>query len=178
MYGHIRWMIKRDMPSVMEIERASFSEPWLEKDFIKCLRTRNCIGMVCERFESETDYTQAACANTYIDVAGFMVYELNKRYFNILNFAVNPAFRRQGVGTAMFNKIANKLSPERRIRLHADVRVDNLDAAAFFLKMGCRQVGILEGKYLYEDGSREDARELRYLSLGNVSSFEGKTADK
>ena len=45
---HIRWMIRRDMPEVLQIEAASFEFPWLEDDFIRCLRQRNCIGMVAE----------------------------------------------------------------------------------------------------------------------------------
>ena len=43
---HIRWMIRRDMPGVLEIEKLSFEYPWTEEDFIRCLRRRNCIGMV------------------------------------------------------------------------------------------------------------------------------------
>ena len=45
---HIRWMIRRDMADVLAIENASFEFPWLEDDFIRCLRQRNCIGMVAE----------------------------------------------------------------------------------------------------------------------------------
>ena len=45
---HIRWMIRRDMPDVMGIEVASFEYAWTEDDFLRCLRQRNCIGMVAE----------------------------------------------------------------------------------------------------------------------------------
>ena len=45
---HIRWMIRRDMSEVLEIEKSSFEFPWSEEDFIRCLRQRNCIGMVAE----------------------------------------------------------------------------------------------------------------------------------
>src|SRR5690606_11527131 len=48
---HIRWMIRRDMPEVLQIEKASFEFPWYEDDFIRCLRQRNCIGMVAEQGE-------------------------------------------------------------------------------------------------------------------------------
>lgn len=43
---HIRWMIRRDMQEVLEIEKSGFEFPWSEEDFIRCLRQRNCIGMV------------------------------------------------------------------------------------------------------------------------------------
>ena len=45
---HIRWMIRRDMPEVLGIENSSFEFSWSEDDFIRCLRQRNCIGMVAE----------------------------------------------------------------------------------------------------------------------------------
>ena len=80
---HIRWMIRRDMPDVLRIEHGSDDHPWSEEDFLRCLRQRNCIGMVAEQGER---------------VVGFMIYELHKAKLHILNFAVHPAFRRYGVG--------------------------------------------------------------------------------
>ena len=70
---HIRWMIRRDMPEVLAIEDESFEFPWLEEDFIRCLRQRNCIGMVAEHEDR---------------VVGFMIYELHKTRIHVLNFAV------------------------------------------------------------------------------------------
>src|SRR5438128_2368971 len=80
---HIRWMIRRDMPEVLQSEQLSFEFAWNEEDFLHCLRQRNCIGMVAEQAEK---------------VVGFMIYELHKNKLHILNFAVNPAWRRMGVG--------------------------------------------------------------------------------
>jgi ribosomal-protein-alanine N-acetyltransferase len=74
---HIRWMIRRDMPEVLEIEQDSFEYPWCEDDFIRCLRQRNCIGMVAD-WEDR--------------VAGFMIYELHKTRLHLLNFAVARDF--------------------------------------------------------------------------------------
>lgn len=42
----IRWLIRRDMPEVMEIEKRSYEFPWTEEEFLTCLRQRNCIGTV------------------------------------------------------------------------------------------------------------------------------------
>ena len=46
---HIRWMIRRDMAEVLDIENESFEFPWQEEDFLRCLKQRNCIGMVAEQ---------------------------------------------------------------------------------------------------------------------------------
>ena len=36
---HIRWMIRRDMPEVLDVENDGFEFPWSEDDFIRCLRS-------------------------------------------------------------------------------------------------------------------------------------------
>lgn len=143
---HIRWMIRRDMPAVLDIETQSFEFPWSEEEFIRCLRQRNCIGMVAEQDEH---------------VVGFMIYELHKNRLHILNFAVSPDVRRSGVGTAMIDKLIGKLSHDRRNRIMLEVRETNLDAQLFFRSLGFRAISVL--REFYED-SPEDAylMQLRY----------------
>ncbi|MGN6547948.1 MAG: ribosomal protein S18-alanine N-acetyltransferase [Aureliella sp.] len=143
-YTNIRWMIRRDMPAVLDIEQQSFEFPWSEDEFIRCLRQRNCIGMVAERDTA---------------VAGFMVYELHKNRLHLLNFAVARAARRTGVGSAMVNKLASKLSSDRRNRIMLEVRETNLDAQIFFRQLGFRAISVLRS--FYED-SPEDAYLMQY----------------
>ena len=141
---HIRWMIRRDMPEVLEIENQGFEFPWSEEDFIRCLRQRNCIGMVAE-FEER--------------VVGFMIYELHKTRLHILNFAVHSDSRRQGIGTAMVNKLTSKLSHQRRNRILLEVRETNLEAQLFFRDSGFRAVSVLRDFY---DDTTEDAYLMQY----------------
>jgi len=136
---HIRWMLRRDLPEVLWIESAAFEFPWSKADFIRCLRHRNCIGIVAE------DGNQ---------VVGFMVYALQRTRIHFLNFAVHPAFRRLGVGRQMVAHRKAKLSEQRRTRITLEVRERNLDAQLFFRSMGFRAVNVLH--YLYHD-SPEDA---------------------
>ena len=70
---HIRYMIRRDMAEVLGIEQASFEFPWQKEDFLRCLRQRNCIGMVAEYDER---------------VVGFMVYGLHTDHLHILNLSL------------------------------------------------------------------------------------------
>lgn len=143
---HIRWMIRRDMPSVLDIEQRSFEFPWSEEEFIRALRQRNCIGMVAELNEI---------------VVGFMIYELHKNRLHILNFAVHSAYRRKGVGQAMIEKLVGKLSQQRRSRILLEVRETNLPAQLFFRTVGFQAVSVLRD--FYED-TDEDAyvMQLRY----------------
>jgi len=141
---HIRWMIRRDMPEVLRAERASFEFAWTEDDFLRCLRQRNCIGMV-----AETDDR----------VIGFMIYELHKTKLHILNFAVHPHARKAGIGGQMVAKLVNKLSTHRRQRITLAVRERNLPAQVFFRGHDFRATRVLRN--YYED-SGEDAFQMEY----------------
>lgn len=141
---HVRWMIRRDMPEVLGIESESFEFSWSEEDFIRCLRQRNCIGMVAE-YDNR--------------VVGFMIYELQKTRIHVLNFAVAEQYRRQGVGSQMVAKLIGKLSSQRRSRLLLEVRETNLDAQLFFRSNGFRAIDVLHSHY---DDTPEDAYQMQY----------------
>jgi [ribosomal protein S18]-alanine N-acetyltransferase len=148
---HIRWMIRRDMASVLEIENESFEFPWSEEEFIRCLRQRNCIGMVAESGE---------------EVIGYMIYELDKNKIHLLNFAVHPRYRRTGTGRAMIQKLIGKLTNQRRNRISLEVRETNLPAQLFFRELGFRAINTLRGYYI---DTSEDAYKMIYrVSSGEV----------
>jgi len=141
---HIRWMIRRDMPEVLEIEQNSFEFPWSEEDFIRCLRQRNCIGMVAEYDEK---------------VVGFMIYELHRDQLHILNFSVGADVRRRSVGQQMVNKLRGKLSQQRRNRISLEIRETNLAAQLFFRNLGFQAISVLRDYY---DDTVEDAYLMQY----------------
>src|SRR6516225_6749386 len=147
---HIRWMIRRDMPEVLQAEQESFEYSWTEEDFLRCLRQRNCIGMVAEAGEK---------------VVGFMIYELHKSKLHILNFAVSPACRRVGIGNQMVAKLISKLSSHRRTRITLEVRETNLSAQLFFRSQGFKAMKVLRA--FYED-SGEDAFQMQYRLAEDV----------
>jgi ribosomal-protein-alanine N-acetyltransferase len=149
---HIRWMIRRDMSDVLEIERGCFEFPWTEEDFIRCLRQRNCIGMVAEYNEK---------------IVGFMVYELHKDHLHVLNFAVHAELQKQGVGRHMVKKLVSKLSHQRRNRIMLEVRETNLAAQLFFRSLGFRATSVLRDVY---DDSVEDAY---LMQLCHAASADG-----
>jgi ribosomal-protein-alanine N-acetyltransferase len=142
----IRWMIRRDMPEVLEIERQSFEFSWTEEDFLCCLRQRNCIGMVAESQER---------------IVGFMIYELLKSQLHVLNFAVAPWARRQSVGSQMIERLVNKLTQQRRQEITLEVRETNLAAQLFFKQQGLAANSVLRGHY-------EDTDEDAYVMCYNL----------
>jgi ribosomal-protein-alanine N-acetyltransferase len=141
---HIRWMIRRDMTEVLAIEEKSFAEPWCEDEFLRVLRQRNCIGMVAEHGDI---------------VVGFMLYELHRSKLQVLNFAVRPDFRREGVGRQMIAKLASKLTDHRRTKICLQVRESNLDAQLFYRAQGFRATEVLHEFY---DDTGEDAYLIEY----------------
>lgn len=141
---HIRWMIRRDMPEVLHIEQESYDYPWSEEDFLRCLRQRNCIGMVAEHGEK---------------VVGFMIYELHKSKLHILNFAVHTGYRRQRIGMQMVQKLISKLSSHRRNCITLEVRETNLASQVFFREGGFRAVRV--AREFFED-TGEDAYVMQY----------------
>lgn len=86
----IRWLVRKELPDVMEIEKLCFEFPWSEADVVDFLRERDGIGMVAE-VDGE--------------VVGFMLYRLRPRNIHLESFAVHPKHRRNGIGYAMIDRL-------------------------------------------------------------------------
>ncbi|MFH1967924.1 MAG: GNAT family N-acetyltransferase, partial [bacterium] len=126
-----RWLIRRDMPEVLAIEAESFEFPWLEEDFIRCLRQRNAIGMVAEYDEQ---------------IVGFVIYDLAKSRIHVLNFAVAKKWQRRGIGSQMATKLIGKLTAQRRTCITAEI-LDTNPAIGFFLQHGFKKTQTLVLKH-------------------------------
>jgi [ribosomal protein S18]-alanine N-acetyltransferase len=146
---YIRWMIRRDMPEVLDIGNRSFDYPWPEEDYLALLRQHNHIGMVAEIGER---------------IVGFMIYQLRKTAIYVPTFAVDPNYRRRGVGNQMVAKLVGKLSSHRRTRIVLHVRESNLPAQHFWAAMGFRAEGV--EREFYED-TGEDAYRMQYPFSGS-----------
>ncbi len=136
---HIRWMIRRDMPEVLDIENEAFEFPWPAEDFVRYLEKRSCTGTVAEHEDR---------------VVGFMLYILHKKCIHVSDFAVAEDYRHRGIGTQMVDELIGKLDPRRRNRLLVQVRERNLAAQLFFFKCGFRAISVLHHAY---DDVDEDA---------------------
>jgi ribosomal-protein-alanine N-acetyltransferase len=156
----IRWMIRSDMPEVLEIERAAFRHPWNERHFIQACSSRTTSIMV-----AETDGKDGS------RIVGFVAYAFDDDKFDVLNLAVCPYCRRRGIGRLLIESLIDKLTPDgagpssvgdggitvtssgatfggkRRQRLQASVWEGNTDAQLFFRAMGMTCVAILKGAY-------------------------------
>jgi len=142
----VRWMIRRDMPEVLEIEQAAFpiSFRWSEDDFMHVLRRRTAIGMVAEECASER-------------VAGFFIYESHAAAIELLTIAVGTEWRRCGAGRLMVERLKSKTTARRR-SIRFDVNERNLAALKFFSALGFRAIATRRGVY---DDCDDDAIAFR-----------------
>lgn len=139
----------------MDIEQECFEFPWLEADFIRCLSQRNCVGMVAEQYDSTLKSGENG------DPIGFTIFEKHQTRIHVLNFAVSPEFRRQGVGRQLVNWLDTQLS-SRSNRILLEIRETNLEAQLFFKNTKFRAVSILRNYY---DDSTEDAYLMQYRKI-------------
>lgn len=145
---HIRWLIRRDLAEVVEIEEDVFEYPWTEHDFVCTLRNRNIIGMVAEVEDR---------------VAGYMIYCLHKNRLHLINLAVARPYWRHGVGTALVSRLISKLSQQRRRAITTEVRETNLPAQLFFKRLGLAATCVMAQYYdTNSAGDTEDAYRMEW----------------
>lgn len=126
---YVRWMIGRDLDSVLAIESQCFANP-LDEQQLRCyLRQRDHIGMVVEHRNR---------------VLGYMIYGLTSSVIEVERLAVDPAFHRCGIGAEMANKLIRKIEAHTtRHTVSIHVRESNLRAQLFFRAMGFRAAEVI-----------------------------------
>lgn len=117
----IRAMEERDIPSIMEIERRSFSTPWSEVSFLGEIYRKQGVARVAEWEGKVIGYV---CAN----------YVLHESH--ILNLAVDETFRRRGVGTILMNEAIRELKKRGCVFVYLEVRASNRGAQEFYKRFG------------------------------------------
>lgn len=118
----LRWLIRRDMPAVLQLDYlATGAGHWSEERYVAFLRDSHFIGMVAEEGRV---------------MKGVMIYELHRSCLHLHRIVVHPEFQRAGVGTAMIDRLKEKLCSLRRHAISAEVPDDNLPAHLFFKSQG------------------------------------------
>ena len=129
-----------DLAAVHAIERASFAVPWPDDAYRNEIRTNRLASYVVARAGGE--------------VVGFAGVWVMVDEAHITTFAVDPRWRRRGVGERMLLALLD-LSVARRAReATLEVRLSNLPARKLYEKYGFRPVGI-RPRYYSDNG--EDA---------------------
>lgn len=134
---HIRWLLRRDLPTAIQLDYLATGADYRnEESYLALLRQRNAIGMVAEEGGKFGRDGHPLPGSGWV-MKGVMVYELHKPRLNLLRMVVHPEFQRAGVGTAMINRMKDKLWTGRHT-ITTEVDEHNDAGIAFLAACGFR----------------------------------------
>jgi ribosomal-protein-alanine N-acetyltransferase len=129
-------MARTDLPAVLEIERASFPNPWSLEGFARELGTAWAEPLVAieatARGERLVGY---ACAWYVADEV------------QLLSVAVHPAHRRRGIGETLVRSVQRHATARQARAVVLEVRVANLPARRLYAQLGFRTTSLRRGYY-------------------------------
>ena len=129
-----------DLPEVLEIEKASFRTPWPPHAYRTELETNRLATYLVARIEGRV----VAFGGMWI-----MVDEAH-----ITTFAVDPGWRRQGIGERLLIAMLDIAIARGAREATLEVRLSNMAARRLYEKYGLRPVGV-RPRYYSDD--QEDA---------------------
>ena len=131
------------VPQVAQLEKICFSDPWSEMS-------------IAHELESIWSYWLVALDRD--TVAGYIGSQSSIDESDIMNVAVHPDYRRQGIAEALINKLVEDLKNRGSHALMLEVRASNDPAITLYHKLGFVQVGCRKNYYR---NPKEDALILR-----------------
>ena len=118
-----------DIPQIVAIERMAFTDPWDERTLRESLA-----------YFPETFFV----ARNNGDMAGFVAAGLEDTgediYGHIMNLAVAPGYRRQGVGQHLICRLEQEFMLSGANAAQLEVRISNTGAQGFYHRLGYREV--------------------------------------
>jgi ribosomal-protein-alanine N-acetyltransferase len=132
-----------DVSALTNIERRCFSDPWSEAGIRESIQSETTIALVAENLEGEL---------------GYLMARLSGEEGEILNLAVLPGHRRQGVGRRLLEQGLALLIGSGVREAYLEVRESNRAARDLYLGFGFRPVGM---RPHYYRNPAEDALVLR-----------------
>ena len=136
-------MESRHVPQVAALEKMCFSDPWSEGSVASELSNPLSRWLVAVEGEQVLGYVGS---QTVLDESDMM------------NLAVDPAFRRRGIARALVLALIEQLRKMGSRQLTLEVRASNESAQALYAQLGFESVGRRKNYYF---NPREDALILR-----------------
>jgi ribosomal-protein-alanine N-acetyltransferase len=134
----IRRLIYADLPHVIAVERRSFPTPWSLAMFV--LELSKASGICLAALDGD-------------ELVGYLVCSRYDTVWHVMNVAVNPDRRREGVAAALLERLfADADKPGEQYTL--EVRPSNAGAIALYEAFGFKRAGLRKGYY---HDNKEDA---------------------
>ncbi len=140
----IEAMRKEDLDRVMAIEEASFSMPWSRNLFLSEFRSPG-VSKLLVALEAGVPARR---------IIGYLIYWLVEDEMHILNLAVAPKFRRQGIAALLVTSGLRRAYATGARRAFLEVRVSNTAAQKLYSALGFSGSGFRRDYY---DEPLEDA---------------------
>ena len=119
-------MTDAHVSQVAQLEKICFSDPWSEKSIEAELSCRLSLWLVALEEDKVVGYVGS---QTVIDQTDMM------------NIAVHPQYRRQGIAEKLIAALVDGLKAKGSHGLMLEVRASNLPAISLYEKLGFTQVG-------------------------------------
>lgn len=132
-----RRMVEADLDAVMEVQRDSFTHPWSRELFKRELDHEWSTVLLAE---SPTDGT----------LVGLIIFWLVHDELHILNVAVRPTCRRQGVANRLLAEALAVARSKKCVLATLEVRKTNEPALTLYKNLGFRPVGLRPNYYVDE----------------------------
>jgi len=113
---------KKDLPLILRIENESFGDhAWTREEFIEVIRDHEM---------------QLRVVKADDEVVGYVAYEFHDHGIQLVNFAVAPELRRQGIGAWMLSLTLFSVSRSKRTWVRTIVRETNVSTQMFLKYLG------------------------------------------
>ena len=133
----IRPLSYSDLPQVISIERRAFPTAW-------------SLAMFVLELSKPSGICLAAAGDG--GLVGYLVCSRYADVWHLMNVAVSPELRRQGIASRLLERLFEEAGPDARYTL--EVRTSNRSAIAMYERFGFRAAGHRRG-YYHDNG--EDA---------------------
>ena len=147
-----------DAPAIAEMSRRLIEHglawSWNEDRVERCLRNRDCVVLA---------------ARDRRRVVGFAIMEFYAIHAHLNLLAVQPGFRRQGVGRQLLEWLEASARTAGIFTVNLELRSTNDGARAFYEKLGFKSAG---RKAAYYDGREDAVRMTHDLTVASTSPAE------
>jgi [ribosomal protein S18]-alanine N-acetyltransferase len=137
----IRRLTQRDLEAIDRIERRSYPTPWSRSMFASELSKPSSVSLGA--YETETG-----------ELVGYLVISRYVDAWHVMNVAVVPERRRQGIACALFDRLFEVTGNDGRRGYTLEVRISNEAAIKLYERLGFQSRGVRRGYYT---DNREDA---------------------
>jgi ribosomal-protein-alanine N-acetyltransferase len=137
----IRRLTQHDLDDIDRIERRSYPTPWSRSMFASELSKPSSVSLGA--YDSETG-----------ELMGYLVISRYVDAWHVMNVAVVPERRRQGIASALFDRLFEVTGNDGRRGYTLEVRISNEAAIKLYERLGFQSRGVRRGYYT---DNREDA---------------------